>query len=200
MADRSEHETLVGAAASRDPAAIQSLLVRHLGELRAFVRLHAGALVRARESCTDLVQSVCREVLEDLPAFDYRGEAQFRAWLFKQALHKIVNRQRFWQAQRRDAARERAADASTDESLSACYQTLCTPSRNAMARETLEAIERAFDKLPESHREAILLQRVGGLSYAEIAEQMNKSEGAVRNLVYRGLAQLTALLGEAQAP
>jgi DNA-directed RNA polymerase specialized sigma24 family protein len=39
----------------------------------------------------------------------------------------------------------------------------------------------------------VLLRRVLGLDYAEIGRKLDKSEGAVRNLVYRGVARLAEL-------
>ena len=44
------------------------------------------------------------------------------------------------------------------------------------------------------YREAVTLHRLCGLSHAEIAERMNRSEGAVRNLVYRGISRLALLV------
>ncbi len=58
------------------------------------------------------------------------------------------------------------------------------------------SIERAFDALPDDYKEAISLHRMVGLSHAEIAAHMGRTEGAVRNLVYRGLALLAMRLGE----
>ena len=46
-------------------ARMQRLLEEHLPRLRAFIRLRTNQAIRARESCSDLVQSVCREVLEE---------------------------------------------------------------------------------------------------------------------------------------
>jgi len=71
---------------------------------------------------------------------------------------------------------------------------LCTPSRDAEARETMRRVEAAFDLLPEDYREAITLHKLCGLSHAEIAERMQRSEGAVRNLVYRGISRLALLV------
>lgn len=101
------HETLVESARLGDEQAIDALLERHLPGLRAYVRLHASELIREKESCSDLVQSVCREVLEGVERFEYRGEAQFRNWLVTQAMGKIVSRQRFYLAEKRSPQRER---------------------------------------------------------------------------------------------
>jgi RNA polymerase sigma-70 factor (ECF subfamily) len=191
-------DQLLERALGGDRAAIEQMLVRNLPNLEAYLRLHAGAAVRARESVSDLVQSVCVEVLRDLSRFEFRGEPQFRHWLCRQALHKIVNKQEFHAAGKRDYRREvratRPSGADSTPSVLSCYASICTPSRVAAGREAMQRFEAAFDELPEDYRQAITMQRVVGLDYAEIAAAMGRSEGAVRNLVYRGLARLSALL------
>lgn len=186
-------------AAAGDQQALGDLLVQNLPQLEAYLRLQAGAAIRSKESISDLVQSVCGEVLRDLPRFEFRGEGQFRHWLCKQALHKLINKREFYGAQKRDLAREvapvpRGDSLSDPGSVMQCYATLCTPSRHAAGREDLQRFEQAFDQLPADYREAITLRRIVGLDYPEIAQAMERSEGAVRNLVHRGLARLSALL------
>ena len=48
-----------------------------------------GPQLRAKESASDLVQSVCREVLGRLDRFQHGGEAGFRHWLYATALRKV---------------------------------------------------------------------------------------------------------------
>lgn len=182
---------------------LHTLLVHHLPGLMAYVRLRAGPLVRGRESLSDLVQSVALEVLRDAPAFEFRGETRFRHWLFTQALHKIQNKHRHYLAGKRDARREVAPpEPSTDGDdarLGDAYATLCTPSRVSMGKERLRALEAAFATLPDDQQQAVLLRRMVGLDYAEIAAQLGRSEGAVRNLVYRGVARLAVALEDANS-
>jgi RNA polymerase sigma-70 factor (ECF subfamily) len=187
-------ERLVDAARTHDRQAIEALLVRHLAPLESFVRLRMGPALRARLDAPDLVQSVCREVLEDLTDFVYHGEGAFRHWLYTRAQNKLLEKHRYVAADKRSGAREeRPFDATT---VLPSYQTLLTPSRVASARETVARIEAAFDELPEDYREAITLHRICGLSHAEIATRMNRSEGAVRNLVYRGTSRLALRVDE----
>jgi len=190
---------LVEAAAGGDRTAVEQLLERHLPSLRAYVRLRAGAVIRRHESNSDLVQSVCRDVLENMDHFRYPGEAAFRAWLYATALRKIADRAEYWKAAKRDAAREavgapaggHAPSAADDGRLLDVYRSsFSSPSRAAMGREALDRIEQAFEKLPDDYREVIVLSRVVGLSRAEVAEQMGRSEASVRNLVSRALAEL----------
>ncbi len=52
---QSSEALLAGARAGND-AALERLLERHLDTVRAYVRLHSGALVRAHDSASDLAQ------------------------------------------------------------------------------------------------------------------------------------------------
>ena len=197
-------ETL-NAVKNQDERALQSLLVENLPALEMFIRLKAGKNLQARESFSDLVQTVCLEVMRDVDQFEYQGEGAFRSWLFQRALHRILNKHRFHGSQKRDLAREVSIDApaseggearsgSRDEALARAYARFCSPSQEAASNEALQEFEQALDRLPEDHREAILLHKIVGLNHAEIARQMERTEGAVRNLVYRGLARLSSEL------
>lgn len=186
-------------AALGNEVALRTLLELHLGDLRAFVRLRAGPELRRREASSDLVQSVCREVLEHGDRFQHPNESAFRRWLFTTALRKIADRADHWHAQKRDVAREEALpsrDKTGDAALLRCYSSFASPSQVAMAHEEIERVENAFEHLTEEQREVITLAHVVGLSRAEIAAHMQKSEGAVRVLLHRSLARLTEVLGE----
>jgi RNA polymerase sigma-70 factor (ECF subfamily) len=190
---------LVDGARRGDAASVERLLELHLPGLRAFIRLRMGLALRAREESQDIVQSVCRQTLQSLGTFRYEGEAAFKDWLYTTALNKLIDKTRHHRAQRRDVAREEPLErpaGEADESLSEIYGSLVTPSRDADAREQVRRFEEAFAELPEDYREVIVLARMVGLRHAEIAERLGRSEGAVRNLLYRGLARLSWLVDE----
>lgn len=201
----SDPDDVLRKARARDPVAIDALLSDHLPGLRAFVRLRSGALLRGKESSSDLVQSVCRDVLENLDRFEHGGAKGFKQWLYKTALRKIADRYEYWGAKKRAAGREvplrgdaSASQRSTpdDERLLDAYRAFCTPSQHAIAREELDRVESAFALMQEEHREVILLAKIVGLSRAEIADQLGKTEGAVRTMLSRALAHLAELLEE----
>ena len=180
-----DDHTLFEAARAGDRAAIDGLIARYQPRLHAYVRLRLDDRVRAREATTDVVQSVCRELLEASPRFEFRGEEPFRDWLFTAALNKIRDKQRFHGRDKRDASRERDADDCLADAAS-----YLTPSVDAIGRETAEALAAAFAELSEEHREVITLARVVQLPHAAIAASMGRSEAAVRQLLVRALLAL----------
>lgn len=183
-------------AAAGDRGAVEVLLERCLPELRAYVRLRAGAVIRNHEAHSDIVQSTCREVLEHFERFQFPSESAFRQWLFTTALRKLTHRRDYYHAEKRDARRDVALDDAPagDAALLACYRGFTTPSKAAMLKEEIERIERAFEGLSEDHREVITLAKVVGLSRAEIGLQMGRSEAAVKMLLSRALAELAERL------
>ena len=169
---------------------VRRLLVRHLPALHARARRRVGEFVRERESCSDLVQSFCREILEDSDRIVDRGEAAFERYLFAGLERKIIDRARYWRALKRDAGRE-LADA-VDGDFPALGDP--TPSRVAMGNEEADHLSRAIERLPENYRRVVVLSRIAGRSHAEIARELGKSEIAVRSLLCRALAELSAHL------
>ncbi|MFO1077805.1 MAG: sigma-70 family RNA polymerase sigma factor [Planctomycetota bacterium] len=184
------------AAAKGGLPSSEDLLARNLPALVAYLRARVGNALAARESVHDLAQSVCREVLADVDELVFRSEEAFRAYLFLQASRKVIDRARFHRMAMRDPARETELPQEHEsQDLLRGFAMLFTPSRQAAAKEELSRVEDAIRDLPENQREAVLLSRIGGISYVEIARQMGLTESAVRGLVARGLARLAAKLG-----
>ncbi len=176
------------------------MLARYVSGLRAFVRLNAGPRLRAKEAESDLVQSVCREVLEHGAGKTFDSEAAFKAWLFQAARRKIIDRARYWRRAKRAASREVGLGTGTasggSRELMTCYATLSTPSANAMAHEQQQRIEQAFARLTPRQRRVITLARIVGLPHEAIGAELGLKPNAVRQLLFRSLAQFSTLLGQ----
>lgn len=191
-----EPDELARRAAAGDAAAIEQLLDRHLPSVHAFVRAHMSPALRAKESTSDLVQSVCRELLTHRDRFQHGGDGGFQAWLFLTARRKIANRARDLQTGKRAAHREaNGLSESAIAQLGAAYARVSSPSGNVLRREEIERLEAAMDRLDNEHREVITLAHLAGLSRAAIGAQLGKSEEAVRALLHRAMARLAILMG-----
>ena len=185
-------EHLVQDASAGDPIALEELLARVLPELHAFLRLQVGPKIGVRESASDLAQSVCREVLADLPDIEFRGVPAFRRWLFLRARRKVVEKLRFHGRERRDIDREEPL--AIDDAFAAGAVDLLTPSRDVMAREDLARFARCVEQLPEEQRRAVSLCKGLGMTPSEAAAELDKEPNAVRVALHRGLARLSVLL------
>lgn len=189
-------ETLIERARGGDQAAIDALLTAHLPAIQAVVRLKAGPGLLARESVSDLAQSVCREVLASLESFRHGDADAFRGWLHTLAIRKLADRHRSAFAAQRDVRREVSMDDAPSAWGAACeaFKTPdhATPSHEAIGREAQARIDAAFGALDEEQQNVVLWSRFAGLPHSEIAALIGKSEAATRKILSRALLRIAA--------
>ena len=175
---------------------LEALLERHLADLDTYVRRNMDRALAQRESCADLVQSICREVLQSRAGFQYEGDAAFRRWLLQVALHKLIDRRRFYRARKRENA-QRVADMSSVwqvEELAKLAKTLGSPSGEAMLREELGRLGRALDALADSDRSIIRMIHIEGLTHADVSERLGCTPSQSRGRLFLALARLSSYL------
>lgn len=68
-----------------------------------------------------------------------------------------------------------------------------------MLREEAQRLGRAFHALTPEQRAVIQRSQIDGASQAEIAREMGRTSEAVRKLVARALARLSAVLEQSEA-
>ena len=81
----------------------------------------------------------------------------------------------------------RAGDLTFTDTVEASSDQAFSPEETALARERLRLLEEALDELPSKPRLALLLNRVEGLSFAEIARRLAVSESMVAKYIARAL-------------
>lgn len=167
-----------------------------LEPLRRFVRRRTGALVRSREPCSDIVQSVVRAAYEDEGAPAWTDEVAFRRWLLAIAAHKIVSKSRYHAALRRSREHEEPLSRAAED-LPAREERpgSASPSRIVELEEDLDRLRRAIEGLDELDREVVVSRRILGRSPAETAEQLGIAESTVRWRLGRAMARLAAAMG-----
>ena len=110
------------------------------------------------------------------------------AWLFKIAENVCLSR-------RRSAWRRNRVESPTDFDV---VEEL-TPAPSRLADE-LVGLQDVLEQMPESQRRAILLREWQGLSYREIAVELELSQTAVETLIFRARRSLAKGLEEPPAP
>ena len=156
---------------------------------RELVERHAGALARfaasqgVREDVDELVQDTFVRAFGAIESF--RADSSFRTWLFTIERRLILDRRR--------AARRRKDDTEVDERDAAtAFDALDT----VVADETAERIRRAVAELSPMQRDVFTLRVTEGLSYREIAELLDSTEGAARVHYHNAITVVRELLNE----
>lgn len=147
----------------------------------------AYRFLRNSEAAEDATQEVFVKMLKH--ASQFHGDAKLSTWLFSIAANWC-----------RDYLRKADNKAKEAEEVLVTLPapTELAPDRNLERRQDEERVRNALAKLTPEQREAILLSRYQGLSYAEIAQISGCSEGAVKTRVFRAMETLKkALTGEA---
>ncbi len=147
----------------------------------------AFRFLRNSEAAEDATQEVFVKMLKH--ANQFHGDAKLSTWLFSITANWC-----------RDYLRK--ADNKTKESDDVLVTLPApgeSPERNLEQRENEQRVRKALAALTPEQREAILLSRYQGLSYAEIAQISGCSEGAVKTRVFRAMETLKkALSGDSR--
>jgi RNA polymerase sigma factor (sigma-70 family) len=148
----------------------------------------AYRFLRNSEAAEDATQEVFVKMLKH--ANQFHGDAKLSTWLFSITANWC-----------RDYLRksDNKAKEAEDVLITLPAPAELAPDRNLERRQNEQMIQKALTALTPEQREAILLSRYQGLSYAEIAQISGCSEGAVKTRVFRAMETLKkALSGEAR--
>jgi len=149
-----------------DERAATALVERHADAIARF-----AASVGAREDVEDLVQETFVRAFSSLDSF--RGESTLRTWLFTIARRLLLDRRR--SERRRGGGSRMAVDVQDSDAVTE-YDAL----DNVVADETERRMREAVARLTPTQREVFTLRVSEGLSYREIADAVDTTEGAAR--------------------
>jgi RNA polymerase sigma-70 factor, ECF subfamily len=179
-------------AAQADPAKFDALYRKYLAQVYNVAQYELGD----HHEAEDVTERTFMLALGALPRFreaapDAAGPeaSTFRVWLLRIARNVIANHRR--SARRHPTASLEAAAGvvSPDD-----------PEGRAVARAEASAAWAAVRRLRGDRRRAIVLRFVDEMSTAEIAEILERSEGAVRVLLHRALRSVARDLSGGRTP
>jgi RNA polymerase sigma-70 factor (ECF subfamily) len=143
---------------------------------------------------SDAVQETLLRAFKNFSRFRGATEAELVAWLRRILARSLADATRQARSQKRDVQREQHWRAGFEQSsqqlaqLAAGDQT--SPSEIVSRREQSVLLADALAGLPKDYREVIVLRHLERVEFAEIAERMGRSAGAVRMLWARALERL----------
>ena len=170
-------------------------LVQYHGWLRLMARLQLDSRWDRKFDASDILQQTLLEAWKGEAAFAGNTSAERIAWL-RTILGRVIGREvrKYDGTQKRDPGRELSLQRSIDQSSILLDHMLPadtdSPSIDADNREQQTIIADVLESLSEDYREVIVLRNLRGLSHAEIATKLDRSESAVRMLWLRALEEL----------
>ncbi len=144
-----------------------------------FQRIYNYAYYRTMDQteAEEITSQTFLAALENYPNFEYRG-VPVAVWLYKIASNSLV-----------DLYRKKGRNIEMTEEY-ASTDAGCEPEQVVMRRSEKEQLLIQMANLPPLQQQALILRYMQNFSHKEIAQIMDKTEGAVKQLLHRGLTCL----------
>ena len=159
------------------------------GDVRAFdilvVKYQDRLVYSVYKFCKDfeLSQDITQEAfVKAYKSIDkFRGESSFYTWMYRIAINTAKN---YFSNKSRGA--ETYNEDILDNALSDMSLNSDNPETLLAAEEMKDAVNQAFQNLPDEIRSTLSLREYDGLSYEEIAKVQNCPIGTVRSRIFKG--------------
>ncbi len=166
-------EKLLIEAAQRDPRQFAELYEHNFERVYAFIVRRVGDRFEAQ----DLTSEVFHQALANLGRFEWRG-VPFVAWLYRMASNAIVDRAKRMAREQTGSTPDQPDEFDLEES------------------EQRAQVFRLVRELPPEQRRVVEMRFAEQKSIREIAQELGRSEGSVKQLQFRGLQGLRDRMGE----
>src|ERR687883_445450 len=160
-----------------DGDAFAALFDRHAPRVYAL----AYQLLGDRTEAEDITQDAFLQALSALPTL--RQPDTFGGWVARIATNASLSTLR---------RRGRLPQAELSEAVAATYPDPArwsSPEAMGLATEERHSVHVTLKRLAPSHRAALAMREIGGLSYAEIARALGTTAGGVEALLFRARAR-----------
>jgi len=169
-------ERLLIEAAKRDPRRFAELYEANFERVYSYVARRVGD----RAAAEDVTADAFHQALANLAKFEWRG-VPFAAWLYRIAANAIADR----------------AKREVREAASYVIEPVAEPTKPEIEdAERRAALNRLVRELPEDQRRVVVGRFAEQRSIREIATELGRSEGAIKQLQFRALETLRAQMSE----
>lgn len=173
-----KEEELIYNAQNGDPEAFGALYDLHFTRIYRFILIKVGR----RQDAEDLSHQVFFSAWKNIRKYSHKG-FPFSSWLYKIASNAVID---FYRTSRSHLNIDDISEEKLGEEGDA--------SLDLQTAMEMERIGEALRHLTDDEQNVIIMKFVNELSNKEIAESLEKSEGAIRVIQHRALKQLKKLL------
>ena len=161
-------------------SAFEELVTRYEKRVYAIALRSSGS----PEDAADITQEVFLRAWRSMK--DFRGDSGFATWLFRITMNQCVDYARHKQP---------LVQGEDDEERELPLpDTAPSPEEHLENSELGRELAAALDEVSDEHRRIVLLRDVSGMSYTEIAEILEVSEGTVKSRLSRARIALRKIL------
>lgn len=166
-------EQLVLSAQAGDDRAFEQIYEEYFDKIYRYIVVRVGNQADAE----DLTEEVFLKALESIGSFEWRG-ISIAAWLFRIAHNVVVDHLRRMSKRQTTPIEEGVPSRGP------------SPHEKAAINLTMEKLKTALTRLTQAQQQVLSLRLAGGLSIAETARVMGKTEGAVKASQHSALKAL----------
>jgi RNA polymerase sigma-70 factor, ECF subfamily len=166
----------IARAKAGDAGALHYLYVRFADDVCGYI----ASIVRDQHEAEDLTHTLFVKLLTKIQRYEQR-DVPFAAWILRVARNAALDHVRARRAVPFEEIRT-SDDGREDENF-----------------VRFQSLRLALDRLPAEQREVLVLRHIAGLTPAEIAQRLDKTESSIHGLHHRGRGALQAALREFEA-
>ena len=180
MSEPDDERSCVERARTGDPEAVGWLYERYFDRIYKYIYLKVGDPTDAE----DITEQVFLKMIEGISSFQWQGSS-FSSWLYRIAHNQVVDMLR-QNTRRPQVPLEPVAEILPSDGDD--------PHRLAERSDFRDHLREAMSQLTDLQAQVISLKFAGEMSNAEVAELLDRSEGAVKALQYSALQNLQKLM------
>jgi len=180
VTEAEEERFWVERAREGDPEAVGWLYEHYFERIYRYAYLKVGDATEAE----DITEQVFLKLLESVNTFRWQGST-FASWLFRIAHNQIVDQVR---------RNSRHPQVPIEPVAALIQYEGADPHWWAEQSNFRDHLREAISQLTDLQAQVIMLKFVAGLSNAEAAEAMNRTEGAIKALQFSALQNLNKIM------
>lgn len=147
------------------------------------------------EDAKDVSQEVFIKIYRNIGK--YQGSSSFKTWVYTICYNTCIDELRKRKKVKLESM-DKMIEGEENEFERQFVSDEPTPEEKLITKENMSAVERAINKLNDEHKAIITLRDIKGLSYGEIVEITQLSQGTVKSRISRARKSLRELISAEQ--
>lgn len=174
-----DHNILVESINKGDKLAFKYLYSNYYNELCTY----AHSLAKDHDLAEDIVQNVMINIWNKKP--DLNIKTSIKSYLYRSVYNHFVN-----------TYRQKQKELNYVDQMKAKALTYFADEKSDVIEKKIKIVQAEIEKLPPKCKEAFLLNKINGLKYKEVAEELDVTVKTVEAHIHKALVRIKKRLEE----